>query len=852
MQTDNKTNIVYTKEDGRPSRFLVDLQVTEDTEQSQEKNQRQKIKDKVFQFKKELCFKKIIKISANNFKYKYKQLTIFPLFSIIHKLSYYTGWLAVFLLKFVYLLSKKIIFGGIALEAKFRQQRIEYKISKQNLKKEKFPLGVETIKLEEERDNFDSTSIMQIDPGSLEQTEEKKQKFTFRKIFPRPRISLLRPVLYFTLTLSLLILPLKGIIAIGSVLDLKGRVLGVSETAINEFLSGAALSGELDFSKAEESFSLAGESFLKAKKELDAIDNLLGIIAPLTTSAKIKLASKGQEFLEMAELTARIAARISAGLKVLTNDTDFNTKIAIDSLCLELEQAKLEALNLRILLKEINIDNFPLEYQEALTLIKNKAILVTAVVEDSYNLLDLSRIILGFEDDKRYLLVFQNNSELRASGGFIGSYALIDFRNGAIKNLEVPGGGSYDTEAGLKEKIIAPAPLHLVNPLWHFWDANWWPDWPKTAQKLEWFYEKSDGPTVDGVISLTPTIVEDFLEIIGPIDLMAEYGVMIDHENFWQIVQDQAEQKPAVTVTPKLIIGTLMEKLFAKAPKQMNKTNLLKLIKVLESNLISKQILLYFNDENVERRINANNWAGEIKTTQGDYLMVVNTNIAGAKTDRVINDTVSHQSSIASDGTIINTVTIKRIHSGIKGDAYTGVRNVNWLRAYVPLGSQLIFASGFESPDKSYFEEPNDYWQTDPDVSSEEDTAELDTNTGTKIYVDSGKTVFANWTQVDPGQSITITIKYRLPFKLNLNQDLNKDSGNFLNPLQSALVSYSLLVQKQAGAKAFSFSSLVDLPNNLKIETKYGDNLNINANTWQINDSLNNDKFWAVITSVIP
>jgi len=77
--------------------------------------------------------------------------------------------------------------------------------------------------------------------------------------------------------------------------------------------------------------------------------------------------------------------------------------------------------------------------------------------------------------------------------------------------MEVPSGGGYDTEAGLTEFIAAPEPLHLVDPLWHFWDANWWPDWEKSAKKLMWFYEKSDGPTVDGVISITPTVIEKII-----------------------------------------------------------------------------------------------------------------------------------------------------------------------------------------------------------------------------------------------------------------------------------------------------------------------------------------------------
>ena len=58
----------------------------------------------------------------------------------------------------------------------------------------------------------------------------------------------------------------------------------------------------------------------------------------------------------------------------------------------------------------------------------------------------------------------------------------------------------------------------MIAPQWYFWDANWWADWPTSANKLMWFYEKSNGPTVDGVVSFTPTVMEELLKIIGPIE----------------------------------------------------------------------------------------------------------------------------------------------------------------------------------------------------------------------------------------------------------------------------------------------------------------------------------------------
>jgi len=415
---------------------------------------------------------------------------------------------------------------------------------------------------------------------------------------------------------------------------------------------------------------------------------------------------------------------------------------------------------LNVLLGEINLSVFPSEYRDKLILVKDSLSKSEPILSEVYDLSEKLMVFLGQKTDKRYLFVFQNNSELRASGGFIGSYALVDFSNGEIKNIEVPGGGSYDTEAGLKEFIIAPEPLHLVNPLWHFWDANWWPDFKKTALKLMWFYEKSGGPSVDGVISLTPTVVEDLLGVIGPIDMTEKYGLIIDKDNFWKETQSLAEQKPDKTKKPKKIIGDLMNKIFEELPQRINKENIFDVTKTLLKTLNEKQILFYFEDDELENKVREYSWSGEIENTISDYLMVVNTNIAGGKSDKVIKQKINHNVEITADGEIYDTVVVEREHTGVKGDLFTGVRNNSWMRFYVPLGSELIKARGFWPIDEGLFSKPEDGWKVDPDLLAERE-AYIDTDSWTKVYEESGKTVFANWSWVNPGEKVVVSIKYK-------------------------------------------------------------------------------------------
>ncbi len=452
---------------------------------------------------------------------------------------------------------------------------------------------------------------------------------------------------------------------------------------------------------------------------------------------------------------------------------------------------------------------------------------------------------------------------MRASGGFIGSYALVDFYDGRIKNIEAPGGGSYDTEAGLYARVAAPEPLHLVNPLWHFWDSNWWPDWPKSAEKIMWFYEKSDGPTVDGVISFTPTVIEDILSVIGSIDMSDKYGAIINADNFWLTVQGIAEQKSAAAAAiqlneeekkeekhePKKIIGDLLDVIIEEMPKRLNKENITELIKIFEKNLNEKHILFYFTDDELQKKVEEYGWDGKIKQSFKDYLAVINTNIAGGKSDKKIRETISHEAEVMGDGSIINTVIIKREHTGVKNEPFSGVRNVNWMRIYVPLGSELLEARGFKQPDEIYFENPENSWQNDPDLRREEFDFKIHSASKTKIYEESWKTVFANWTMVDPGKTAVIYLKYKLPFKIDKkdNSSIMEKIKNYFSASREPLCPYSFLAQKQSGSLSSSINSKLILADNFNIIWKYPKGLSADGNGWDISSDLAADKYWAVL-----
>ena len=655
-----------------------------------------------------------------------------------------------------------------------------------------------------------------------------------------------RSLFSFLLVLIFLIIPFKlmAYLHVFNLSSLEDRIMARSKSAVNNLMGAEAAASKFDLVAAQNKFASAGADFLQANEDMAGINDTLLSLASLSSNPKLKLASESKKILRVGVLGSDLGSELSKSLTGLSNN-DGNWSKILDDFSVHGHLALNDARELKKELADIDVDNLPDEYRGRFIDLSSKVSKLPdnlALVVDN---IDKLKLFLGVGRDKRYLLVFQNNAEMRGSGGFLGSYALVDFREGKIRDLEVPGGGSYDTEAGLKEKIKAPEPLWLVNPQWHFWDANWWPDWPTTAKNLMWFYEKSDGPSVDGVISFTPSVVEKLLTVTGPIDMTKDYGMVITADNFWQQVELTTERdniikdNPAAvaglpqgkTGKPKKIIGDLMAKILEILPKKINKDNLIKLLAVSEDSLSSKQIMFYFNDKNLEDPILRHNWGGAMSAAPFDYLMVTNTNIAGAKTDRVIKEDIKHQAAIASDGSIIDTVTITRTHTAAKNTPLVGVRNVDWLRVYVPQGSELIAASGFVAPDKKYFSAPDPSWETNSLLAQTEDLAVTDRNTGTKIYQENGKTVFANWLMLDPGTSATVTLQYKLP--LNLWQKEEKTDflsrlNKWLNPKDASLFPYSLFVQKQPGAEAENFSTELVMPSFARLIWD-SDNSNINS-----------------------
>jgi len=620
-----------------------------------------------------------------------------------------------------------------------------------------------------------------------------------------------RAMTAFVLVSFVIVLPIHAMNVVKEIQETKLHVMALGTQGLSSFQNATQAALNLDAKGAERSFSQAITRFDEAQQSLQD----LGAGVELLSAIPNTQAHTASTLLTAAQRLSYAGLRLSEGWSSLESSWQTDTTTRLAMLATHLQTVLPYVEEAQSLLASVDQNDLTQEQKTFLDQASAKLPLLSGSLQTFLALSDFAQTALGAEGSKHYLLLFQNQTELRPTGGFVGSYAEIEMHKGAIENLLIPKGGSYDLQGQLQTSFVAPEPLRLLNARWEFQDANWFADFPTSARNTLSIYKAADGPTVDGVVAVNASFLETLLSLVGPVE-MPEYGRTITQENFLSETQKIVEYEYDKTINePKAFIGdlsiALLDRLTSLSPVEY-----LSVIQTIQAGLSAKDIQVYFTNEDLQKQALAFGWSGEIKQTSGDYLMVVDTNLGGGKTDGVIAQDIDVSVQVAEDGTLTNTVTITRTHQGVAGDLFTGVNNVDYLRLYVPKGSTLLSASGFSIPDDRLFDIPQEDWIVNEYLAYAQDNAQTDPLSKTDISEESGKTVFGNWVQTKPGTTSTAQFTYRLPFKLH---DLSSASftdriKQFLGAAQTT--DYTLYLQKQSGVLDRQTHVRVELPQTMR------------------------------------
>jgi hypothetical protein len=620
-------------------------------------------------------------------------------------------------------------------------------------------------------------------------------------------------------------------------------ILNAGKSAAHDFVNAAAAAGTMDFAAASDDFREAEAGFTEAADSLGSLGRALSYAAAvLPTGTRLAAASP---LIEAGREAAGAGAVVSDAMRRIKDNPDLPNTEKLRLLDSAIAVALPRFERAAAALASVPADAIPEEYRDRVLAAQTQAPRALALLRSADPALRLLMTVAGDDEPRRYLLLFQNDAELRPTGGFIGSFAVLDVRDGKIERLDIPAGGSYDLQGQQTLRLVSPQPLHLVNARWEFQDANWYPDFPTSARLISRFYEHAGGSTVDGIITVNSSVMKRLLRVVGPVE-MPDYGKVIDAGNFALETQKAVEleydkeanrPKQFLADLAPIVMGRLMQADTATASR---------LGREMMDALTGKEILVWLRRDDEARQVSRLGWDGSLKATGGDYLMVVHANIAGQKTDAVMSDRIGHSAKILPDGSAIVTVTLSRTHAGKKRALFTGVRNVDYVRFCVPAGAQLVEANGFTAPDPTYFEIPADDLEKDPALAEEEAGATHDRVSGMRTSIESGKTVFGNWLMTDPGETSMATITYRLPPGIIEITRPEPDVDKLPR------LSYSFTWQKQSGADSTEATATVQLPSGWTVggvspEKSGGDASSV---TWQ--SALDRDFSYSLSATGLP
>ena len=239
---------------------------------------------------------------------------------------------------------------------------------------------------------------------------------------------------------------------------------------------------------------------------------------------------------------------------------------------------------------------------------------------------------------KTYLILIQNEDELRPTGGFLTSVAKVVIRNGELDSFDVQD--SYDVDVLDGEELYPPAPWQLDQfmniPVMLFRDSNWFSNYPTTALWAEYIYAKKYTHSVDGVIAMNQHVLVSLLEVTGPI-YVPEIEETISSENVLQVMREQ-KLPPEDIEDPsswnrkdfmRPISSALLE-LFVKGDKTFFWADMLKQV---IRELDQRQILVQLDDSLLTNFLAERGWDGAIRYRGGDFLFVADANVGYNKTN---------------------------------------------------------------------------------------------------------------------------------------------------------------------------------------------------------------------------
>lgn len=431
---------------------------------------------------------------------------------------------------------------------------------------------------------------------------------------------------------------------------------------------------------------------------------------------------------------------------------------------------------------KINPNRYPEEfkgYQIKSNIVKLQDIITQAHTFVTNDKPILSKIswLLGKDAPRKYLVIFQNDGELRPSGGFWTAYSTLTVKNGKV----TPGTASniYDLDDKINSKVPAPriiSSYHINVPYLNLRDNNLSPDFPTDAKIFLDAYVKAMGvkDQFDAVVAIDTNILVDMVKILGKLDtrvgtFTADADKRCDGcpSIIYELEWMAGRPRDYIDKSRKDFMNPLMSALLANV-MGAEKSKMASIVEAGVKNINEKHVMFYFPDEEMQNIGNLANITGKIVDVDKsvDYMHLNDANFASAKSNIFITQKIKHDITI-KDGVAEHKISVTYDNPTAasncnleKGDLCLNASQYrDMFRFYVPTGSKLIKMTGSEV-DTVQYEELNK--QVFEGFYGNKFALNAKSSLKTSIQYTSGATIGSTYTLLLQKQPGTKAVEYNL------------------------------------------------------------------------------------------
>lgn len=398
--------------------------------------------------------------------------------------------------------------------------------------------------------------------------------------------------------------------------------------------------------------------------------------------------------------------------------------------------------------------------------------------------------IIGSNDPATYLVILQNETEMRASGGLLSAFGTLTMSNGEIGDINLEDMWnlethvSYDLGVDVGYRNIYGQLVLMERGCGAYYlraqDAGIYPDLKLTMQMLADYYNvanyysPADFPSYNYVLIINNHFAETLIDLLDPLEVEG-FGT-VTSDKLYDLIKSQTDSvenrgsKERKSII-KDIANAAKKKLF-----EFKIADLARLINAMVGSIQAKDIGIYApNDSSLEAYLEKYGFSGETaKTFEGDYFQLSEAQNCALKINRWLRNDVTQTVNIDDNGNISKSVYTHWVQPEIYQDSYLDQYDMSgrftyraWVRYFMPTGSTNVVSDGYNNSGYLYYY-PEEYQDAQMQKYVSDNIIQFDSRRGSAEA---------------PIPESQLNVSYNLPDNLNYN----------------ATGSYKLLVQKHPG-----------------------------------------------------